>query len=437
MIAKRELLCERIGSIGTGLGLCAVLVVPGFALRHSTGFAWIGLLYALVYVLMAELRRHVRMFIVFVAAHAALAVGTFALTRLFTDDILTSAFVLVQLALFIMLSFSRRLRNNTELRAMPDNIVEVTTQFYGSDVPDVATLLFVGGGVVFGWLLLHFAFEVNAEDWQMLGYGAMLFVYFVCQHIDSVNSAVVMAERVTEQPTQGILKYNNRIGAMMLSFVALFLILAPVFRLDKLIMLLLLGLLTLLQFALQFFAFLMSLVPLFETTNDTPPEPSGSIDLTAMFGGSETPNDGVITDVIIYIVAGAVAIALLAFVVYLVYDMYRRFNTLSPDATGYENRSHVSLVQEQRTGTSIFGGFRAMAAQLFGNSARMKVRRLFTKKVRGYSKKKAVAIGRAETSAEIAKTLSSCEDLTTLRILYDKARYDEADLTKDELSTLR
>ena len=437
MIAKREALCERLGAVSMGLALSAVWAVPLIAVHSGAGYAWLGLLFAAAYVLLAESRRFVRMFVLFVALHAALAVGVVAVTFVLTRDNMLVFTAAVQMLLFIVTSFAKRLRNRVEMKELPDGAAPNVIQNFGSDVPSLSTLLFTGAFIVLGWLLLRFVFEINAEGWQMVGFGALLFVYFVCKHVFSVNDAIVMAERVTNQPTDGIVKFNNRIGAMVLAFVALCMLVAPIIRMDRIILFVLAAILTVIQLAMNAFSFLISLIPMGESSEGPPPDTGGEgMDLLAMFGAPEAQNDSNLPEIIMYIVLAAIVVGIIALVVYLVVDMYRRFSNLSPDGGYMESRTRASRASDSIAGTGVFGGLRAMAGQVFGNSARMKVRRLFYKKVHGYGKKKGLAINRAETSTEIAEKLSPFEDVTALRALYDKARYDEAELTKEELSAL-
>jgi len=425
MIARREAINEWLGAIAVGAGYCAFWAVPFFAVMYGTAYAVLGFLLVPAFVMMAMVRKKAKQFGLFVLFHALIAATAMTVVFLLAG-FSTGLFVaLIQMVMFAVISFSKRFNHK-------------------GDVPDVATIVFLGGGCFAGWLILRFIFEVNAEAWQMLGFGFLVLSYFVCRHIASVNEAVNTAERITNQPTDNILRFNNRIGAMALMFVLVCMLLAPVIRLDKVLLFLFSILLYLFDLIGRLFAMVMSgssgdgadseLNGGFDSITDEP-DAMGAGSLSEIFGVQEREPLPV-TELMQTIAVGVLVVGLIAFAVFMVIDMYRKFSNLAPAGASKDSRKRLSFSQDAAVAVTR-GGLRGMVEQVFGASVSMKVRRIFYKKVTEYGKKKAVSVSASETSAQISGKLAPYEDLDRLHTLYDKARYSEGGVSKDEWQSLR
>lgn len=258
----------------------------------------------------------------------------------------------------------------------------------------------------------------------------LLFMLYV--HIKNVDSSLEIITKNSMQPVSQIKSFNNKIIAIYLFISAAFLIVCPYFHLQDLVNLFGEGL-------YAFIRFLVSFLPQTQTPQDVPQQTQQSTQsaesmLKNLLPGKENPIVAFIEEIFIYVVNIGVVIAIIAIICYGLYLLYKTFYANSSSTN--ETKEFISPIVKVDKANRNLNPFRRFIDSL-NVSTNDKVRKIYYKKI-----KKLMTLGLKisnETASEISSlaSISINKDISELTTFYEKARYSNIEVSKEELNKLK
>lgn len=250
----------------------------------------------------------------------------------------------------------------------------------------------------------------------------VLLVYFINLHFKNINSTLNNVNDMLNQPAQKIQRFNQKILFYFIVGTGIFILLALVFHVDR-------GFLALGQGLLWLIRYLIRLIPRGEAVleesiflEESMPENTNE-DM-----GFEAVDPNPFWEFMEYIVMVAVVIALAAVVIYALYRFYKWFYSRKPEVIttdGYEETTTYIELEERdsRKKESFWSRFRLTNDK--------KVRRIYRKRLEAPMKTQEL-LKISDSPQEILDKMPS-EGLENLTKLYEKARYSNQPITKEEV----
>ena len=249
-----------------------------------------------------------------------------------------------------------------------------------------------------------------------------LLIYFMEMHLRNINTTLNNVNEMLNQPAQKIRKFNQKILAYFIIGTGIFIFLALVFRIDRGIMAIGQGLLWLIRF-------LIGLIPKGEYTgeesffqeNSMPDRQNDDMEF-------EEVGPSPFWEILEQIVTVAVVIALITAIVYGLYRFYKWFYSRKPETVTTDEFEETSLYIESehkssRKKESFWSRFRLTNEK--------KIRRIYRKRLEAPMKTQEV-LKVSDSPKEILEKMPS-EALEDLTELYEKARYSNVPITKEEV----
>ena len=290
-------------------------------------------------------------------------------------------------------------------------------------------LMLVGCGALA--VLYIFSGYLNARPVQpyLIGLAFIqLLIYFISMHILNVNHTLSNVEDMMSQPVGKLRRFNGRIAAMYLIIVAVLALAAVLLRLDIVFTWIGSGALALVRWLVSLMSGGGGGGEISEEMHapDTPPQ-QGGMDLPA---AGDPFIIWVILEKLVFIAFIAAAIV---GIVYLLYRFYKAFNknAVQELATEEFKESSAFVEKEKRTPRAKSNLWDALQ-----NTPEKKIRRAYFHKISRYMKK-GDRIKPADTPLEIERALKEQQDLQVLTQLYQKARYSEEPITKEEIRDVK
>ena len=250
----------------------------------------------------------------------------------------------------------------------------------------------------------------------------VLLVYFVNLHFKNINTTLSNVNEMLNQPAQKIQKFNQKILFYFILGTGIFIVLALVFHIDR-------GLLALGQGLLWLIRYLVSLIPKGEAASEEsifqeesmPENTNENMEFEAV-----GPNP--FWEFMEYVVMVAVVIALVAVAIYALYRFYKWFYSRKPEVIStdeYEETTTYIEMEERdsRKKESFWSRFRMTNEK--------KVRRIYRKRLEAPMKTQEL-LKISDSPKEILDKMPS-EGLENLTKLYEKARYSNQPITKEEV----
>jgi len=226
-----------------------------------------------------------------------------------------------------------------------------------------------------------------------------------------------------KKPVSAIIRFNNAILAVFLIPVALFAVISPWLPLGRVMSLLGEAALAALRGLFQFIGWLISLFP--SKTEKMPPDAAlPAQEMAGLMEKQETPAWLALLEAIINALITILIVSLIAAAIgYGVYKLYKRFLATRGTENKEEEGGDVSeYIGPKFAPGPIANAVGAILRRLAPKTEAEKVRRLYFKKVRRHIRR-GTAVGRSETTGEIADKLRPAENIDELTALYDRARY--------------
>ena len=266
-------------------------------------------------------------------------------------------------------------------------------------------------------------FEIGplVHPYLMGAAAAMILLFFIDMHTRNVDSTLNNVNEMLNQPAQKIRRFNNKILIYFVAATAVFVILALVFRLDRVIVAVGNALLWIIRF-------LVSLIPHGQTVREessiiAEESSKASGDTIQLVGGEAAA----IWEFLEMIVTIAVFAALIIGLLYGLYRFYKWFYSRKMGevvADEYEESS-VYMEKEEKAVRR-----REPILERFRMTNEKRIRRMYRKRLEEPMKKE--QIHPSDAPGEILQILPS-EELKTLTPLYEKARYSQNPISKEEL----
>lgn len=350
------------------------------------------------------IRRCITHLVPFFLAHALAVLPV--LIYLLPGDLVGTVIISAAVAIFIFYSFAMRLtdvKNETTLGGLIVLCSAMAVGYFCADIP----------GLSIGPLIQPYLMIVSA---------VVLAVFFVNMHAKNVDSTLNNVNEMLNQPAQKIRKFNNRILLYFIAGTIVFVILALVFRLDQ-------AVIAVGQALLWVVRFLVSLIP----KGSAPAEESFAPEETPTGGGSEPlalpdGETGVIWLYLEKIVVVAAIAAIIALVVYGLYRFYKWFYSRKIDTVTADEYEETSVYMEKKERT---GGKKSSFWENLRPTNEKRVRRLYRKRLQEPMRKQE-KIRPSDSPMEILEKMPS-QELETLTPIYEKARYSQEPISKEEL----
>lgn len=257
----------------------------------------------------------------------------------------------------------------------------------------------------------------------------LLFMLYV--HIKNVDSSLEIITKNSMQPVSQIKSFNNKIIAIYLIISAAFLIVCPYFHLQDLVNLFGEGLYAFIRFLVSF---LPQQSPQELPEQTLPSYGDSRLPLQQLFAGEGSPIVEFIEEIFIYVVNIGVVIAIVAIICYGLYLLYKTFYANSSSTN--ETKEFISPIVKVDKANRNLNPFRRFIDSL-NVSTNDKVRKIYYKKI-----KKLMTLGLKitnETASEISSlaSISINKDISELTTFYEKARYSNIEVSKEELNKLK
>ncbi len=250
--------------------------------------------------------------------------------------------------------------------------------------------------------------------------------YFIDLHTHNVDETLNNVEEMLNQPAAKIRRTNNRFMGWFAAIMVVLAVLAVVFRLDQALLKFITSAWSLILMGIRaFFSLFNHDAP--PSEDSLPPEdiqPSGRDDMGGLPAGESSP----FWEFMSVILIGAVAIGVVAAIIYAAYRFYRwyythRVKTVTADE--YEETTDYmeeSAVKPPKTGSFL---------DLFRLPNDKKVRKLYYKKLSGPMKEGRV-VKPSDTPEEVLVKMPKA-GIETLSEVYEKARYSNEEITKEDV----
>ena len=251
---------------------------------------------------------------------------------------------------------------------------------------------------------------------------AALLIYFGEMHFTNVDETLDNVNEMLNQPEVKIRRFNNRILWVFLAGTAVIAALAVIFRLDKAVIAFFQGLLAVIRF-------LISLIP----------EPGNAPSSESFPEESFTPGEkedwnlepGEASNFWLfleYVLIVAVVIAAVAGVIYGLYRFYKWYYSRKPDLVTSDDYEETSTYIEKKSTAFATPGVSLL--ERLRLSPEKRVRRIYRKRLQ--TPMRQGELKPSDTPGEILTKLPS-EDLEVLSDIYEKARYSEEGVTREDV----
>ena len=247
-------------------------------------------------------------------------------------------------------------------------------------------------------------------------------VYMVYYHQVNLRSTLYVNAEEISQSEKKINRLNNKIIFVYILVLLAFIGLGVVLRMDLVFTAIGQGLFLLLKLLVRLI-FRGDGSSTSDVVEETVEETSSSDGL--MSGEYTTWQIWLILEKVMFVICFSLVIVL---IVYLCYHFYQQFKQDHVEENTYggveETTIFIEKVKPKKTGPTL--------AERISPSNEMRIRRLFRKKVLKYRGQQ-MKVRPSETAQEIRASITK-EDLTTLTGLYEKVRYADEKITKEELN---
>ncbi len=404
MSARRILITDFLNHSLFFMMFFSVIIIPLSLIKHNTSEIYVGLIIFIPFILMYVIRKYIKTFFIFTGLHIFFFLLPFFLS---TGPTQRNTFV-VFLAIAIIFSYR-------------DFFSEVKVSFRISTLYFAVAIIFIVY-LLTNKLQLLFLHNFLATYTMLL---CTLFILY--NHVASINYSLDIISKTTNQPIKMILKFNNISIFIYIGVMVVFVFVSLYFHVE--VVLKLVGsILFLIMKSLLHFLNIKNNV-----SNIKPAEQAGS---NHDFRPEALQNDLInqiilaIENVLINIFAVAFALGIIAVIGYSIYYLYKSF---------YHKGSEQGDIKEFIT-PALFINFnikmkRDKKNNDFGMGNEKKIRKIFYKKINYYIHK-GVSIQNSDTPRQIEEKLNK-EDIKSLREVYEKVRYGNKEVTKDDFKNIR
>lgn len=288
--------------------------------------------------------------------------------------------------------------------------------------------LFLGcGSLIFLYFLAGFL-DLQAIRPYLVGLAvAQILIFFVSLHILNVNETLYNVGDMMSQPAEKLRRFNGKIAAMYLVIVAAIMLLAVVLRLDVVFTWIGRGALALLRL-------LVSLLDRGEEMGEISEEFKLEVDSPQSDAAPPAGGEPFILWIILEkILIIAFCVGVIVGIAYLLYRFYKAFNKNSVQELATEEFTESSAFVEKEKRSPRPKGRLRDALQM---TPEKKIRRLYFHKISRFMKK-GDRIKPANTPVEIERALRDQENLQALTRVYQKARYSDEPITKEEVGEVK
>ena len=251
--------------------------------------------------------------------------------------------------------------------------------------------------------------------------------YFMDLHTRNVDETLNNVEEMLNQPAAKIRRINNRFMGAFAAIMVVLAVLAVVFRLDQALLKVITSVWSLFLMAIRAFFSLFNResAPAEESLPPEEAQPSGGDEFGGLPAGEASP----FWEVMSVLLYAALAIGAVVGLVYGVYRFYRwyyshRVKTVTADE--YEETSDY-MEEKEMTPPKSTGSF----WDLFRLPNDKKIRKLYYKKLSGPMKEGRV-VRPSDTPEEVLVKMPGA-GIETLSEVYEKARYSDEEITKDDV----
>ena len=263
------------------------------------------------------------------------------------------------------------------------------------------------------------------QPYLMTASAVMIVLYFIDMHSKNINSTLNNVNEMLNQPAQKIRKFNNKILVYFMIGTAIFVVLALIFKVDRAIV-------AMGQLILMIIRFLVSLIPKKE------PEPGDStIEEEVIQNNNEDMGElpaaeaSPFWEFLEIIMTVAVFVFLICLIIYGLYRFYKWFYSRQLDVVTADEFEETSVYMEkqekvERKKETLWERLRL--------SNEKKVRRIYKKRLDAPMKKQEL-IKISDAPGEILEKMPS-EELAALTKVYEKARYSQEPVSKEELKSV-
>lgn len=284
------------------------------------------------------------------------------------------------------------------------------------------------GAFAAGYIFSSVEVIQNAEivrPYLLAASAVMLVIFFIDMHTKNINSTLNNVNEMLNQPAQKIRKFNNKILIYFIIGTGIFVLLALFFKVDR-------AIIGIGQLLLMVIRFLVSLIPHKEPKpGETYVEEEVIENSVENMGGLPAAEASPFWEFLEMIAVIAVYAFLIGLVIYGLYRFYKWFYSRQPEVVTTDEFEETSVYMEknekvERKKESLWERLRL--------SNEKKVRRIYKKRLDVPMKKQEV-IKISDAPGEILEKMPS-EELAVLTRLYEKARYSQETVSKEELKSV-
>jgi len=278
-----------------------------------------------------------------------------------------------------------------------------------------------------------YAFAKISIDSQM---SVVLIIYMACHLIyyNLVNIDEALSGPGKSAPAKNVVSFNNKTTTLLIAGVTVVIVAAKFLFIDRL----LLFIYNMLATFVTWIAGLIKSISAPAGLKLDVPLGVPLEDLNVNVGASSVARDSsqsgvhVLADTVAMIVAAVFFVAFIAALGILIYRKVKNF-VRRPGKSGEDLVFFAPGVEDP----SLASSSKRPRAFLFGASNAERVRRLFYVKVKKYIGREDMRLAKSDTSGGMKRKISVSEDIGALAALYDKARYSDVEISRDELIEVR
>lgn len=373
------------------------------AYTHDLSYMPLLLVLLLVPVYSVLVRRLIPSFILFFLAHAAL----YGLVYLVRADVLVMVIIGGYITVDVIYIYVRKISGVND----PMSVAQLIVAF-----------------------VLAFVLYIMAEQLEATASRPVLIAFFIIQvvaylvyfHQMNVRETLSVNTQSASQTIKKINRLNNKVIIMFIGVLLVLIGAGVVMRLDIVITLIGQGLLFLLKTVVRF---------LFRGGSEQPAESSlpseeiGGQDMAGMIPDDyETWKIWLILEKVMVVFSVLVVLALIGYVFYRLYQKFKA-DRVEEDILSDYAETTISVERAARPKKE-----RRTLAEIFNLPNDRKIRRLFQKKIQ-HRIKAGDPIRATQTPREMCAAVKA-EDLSLLTGLYEKARYSDQEITKEEVKSV-
>ncbi len=340
----------------------------------------------------------------FIALHAASFLILFFYN--IENDIIVNLSIAVGIFIFIVYSFALRLHQAKH---------EIT----------IGGVIVLCGAFAIGYFCTEIPQIAAGEEiriYLMTASLIVLLVYFIDLHFKNIDSTLNNVNEMLNQPAQKIRKFNQKILLYFIAGTGIFIFLALIFRLDR-------GIVALGQGLLWLIRYLVSLIPKGEAVSEESVFQEESIPESSQEDVEFEPvGPNPFWEFLEFVMTIAVVIALIALTIYALYRFYKWFYSRKPETISFDEFEETSIFMEAKEKASKKRDFFWSRFRLTNEK---KIRRIYKKRLEIPMRKQEI-IKVSDSPKEILEKMPS-EGLENLTELYEKARYSNQPITKEEV----